>query len=478
MKKESLKIVAICIMLSLLAAAVSVYPFAKTDVIAFEVSPDYAIEGIGGNDDSVKVQNKSLPTDLYKYSWLRNLIVKEDIRTPEGIDKRSVLVPVAAYPYTYTAATFKKEVNSYVALYSQNTAYLAAHLDLQYNITIDQSELETMLNKSKVPFYVLQCMGKQDKGLSISEANYTYEKAFDLVAQKTNRFDLEDDFYADIYEYDIKLEYKRNEVYFRPIPLYPNDRSKGISVRVFLDDGTELANDYYSAVSLSGKSKEAVTLFVRYYSKDNSGKDVNISTTAYKLNFIQGTATPPGSSVSTTYDYPSSTVSNPDISSSDIMPPNGTISQLESEILGQLYTTDIHGNYVAADGNTVTSLNNDDLPDGYEYTIYRDGSVGVVPVMGTASSSETEDGSVILSGEFDPFSKTSSLTDNWETIIIVLVCIVLIVLIIALIIVVRLRKKKQEQLYMDDDMENYMQEDIEDDAKEMKDDMKDDMEDI
>lgn len=631
MKKTSFKIAAVCIVISLLAAAVAVYPFAKTDDFISDIFPNIVKAGEGGKADLVKLQDKSIT--YYRVSWLRSLIVKEDIMTAEGAAKRSTLVPVADYPYTHTSASFKKEVDSYVKLYTldenshkaaylyffkqidamgiisdpnvtdkakiqylkdegiivpdgvesdstqmlmagalyaymtndlyyvftgnpesdvvipdqtpleealliytikltgqQNTvmdftkkhfgvtkitsldeyiyytsmyalwtkglvsqnelssisedevyrrlalmeireqgitigdgasmedikmAYLAAGLSEQYNVTVDYTELKAKYNENKVPFYILQLMLKQDKGLQISETQ-KYSEAFDFVAKKTNRFKLDDDFYADIYEYDINLEYKRNQIYLRTAPLTPDSASgetnkATVKVRVFLGDGTELPYDNYCAVKLSDGVKETVTLVVKYFI---NGASVN--STTYKLNFIQGSKNSPKTSgvydmTGTVPAFANSTVSGSAFDGSGIVTSDGVVVELASEILNQMYSTDINGNYIDADGNIITSFNYETLPDGYEYTVYRDGSIGIVPVAQSTSSTEPGDGSVVVSEGDSLFGKITSLTGGWEKGVIIAALITLAGLSAALFIIIRKRKKDKTDGYDSDE---------------------------
>ncbi|OQA48066.1 MAG: hypothetical protein BWY46_01567 [Firmicutes bacterium ADurb.Bin300] len=621
MKKESFKIIAVCIILSLLAVTLSFYSFA--DVKISDIFPNIVKAGDGGTD-FIRLQNKQVR--FYRLSWLRDLIVKEDIMSVEGIAKHSTLVPLSDYPYTYTADTFKKEVNAYVKLFTvdedsqraaylfffrqldalnimsepnttdqakidylrkegilipdniepdsnqmlmvgalyaymkndlyyvltgnpesdvvipkgtpleealliyttkitgqQNTvlqfakkyfnvssfksldeyiyytslyalwtkglvstqelstitekevyrrialmeirsykisigddasdedikmAYLAAGLGEQYKVTIDYKIIKPIVSQNKMPFHILQLMAIQDKGLNISELKYTYEKAFELVTINTERFDLKNDFYADIYEYYIKLDYKRTQLFLRSIPVTPDDVANKTLVKIFLEDGTELLPNGYSTIKLSGKPKETINLFVRYLSNGNL-----ISTTVYKLNFEQGSSKAPNTpglsdiiDITTTYptypNNPTTTTTLPSFSGSGIVTSNGVVVEIASEILNQLYSTDANGNYIDADGKIITSFNYETLPDGYEYIEYPDGSIGIVPVAATMSSTQPSDGSIIVSADGESvFEKITQLTDKWDIVIIIIACAAVIGLSLTLFVVVRKRKK-------------------------------------
>ncbi len=638
MKKKSFKIIAVCIILSLLSVTISFYSFANIRIS--EIFPNIVKAGDGGSD-FIRLQNKQVR--LYRLSWLRDLIVKEDILSAEGISKQSTLIALADYPYTYTAETFKNEVNAYVKLYTvnedtkrasylfffrqldalsimsepntseqakidylrkegiqvpdniepdsnqmlmvgalysymnndlyyvltgnpesdvvipkgtpleealliytikitgqQNTvvqfakkyfnvssfksldeyiyytslyalwtkglasteelstitenevnrrialmeirsykinigdnasdedikmAYLAAGLGEQYNVNIDYRKIKPVVSQNKMPFHILQLMASQDKGLELSELKYSYEKAFELVTVNTERFDLLNDFYADIYEYYIKLDYKRTQVYLRSIPVTPNDTAGKELVKVFLEDGTELLYNGYSSINLSGKPKETINLYVKYFS---NGKP--ISTTVYKLNFEQGTLKAPNTpeltdilNITTYPNYPTDSVPTttlPSFSGSGIVTSNGVVVEIAAEILNQLYSTDANGNYIDADGNIITSFNYETLPEGYEYIEYADGSIGIIPVAATVSA-QSSDGSIIVSPDGENiFEKISQLTDKWNIIIIIIACVVLLGLCVTLFIVVKKRKKTINDLLTDDSQKNDEDDDL------------------
>ncbi len=624
MKKASLKIASVCIVLSLLSAAATVYPFAKTNDFISDIFPNIVKAGEGGKANLVKLQDKDKSVKYYRVSWLRSLIVKEDIMTAEGAALRASLVPVASYPYTYTSASFKKEVDSYVKLYTidensqkaaylyffkqidamslisdpnitdkakiqylkdegivvpdgvesdstqmlmagalyaymtndlyyvftgnpesdvvipyntpleealliytikltgqQNTvmdftkkyfgitkitsldeyifytslyalwtkglvreselssisgeevyrrltlmeireqgitisdgasmedikmAYLAAGLGKQYNVTINYTKLKAKYNENKIPFYILQLMITQDKGLYISETQYSYSEAFDFAAKKTDRFKLDNDFYADIYEYDINLDYKRSQIYLRTTPLTPDltpsaTNKTTVKVRVFLADGTELPYDDYCAVKLSDPVKETVKLVVKYFKNGTS-----LSSTTYKLNFVQGSQNPPKTAgvpdtTGAVPVFPNTTGSGNTFGDSDIATSDGSVSVFESEVLNQMYSTDINGNYVDADGNIITSFGDGTLPDGYAYTVYRDGSIGIVPAAQSTSFTEAGDGSVVVSEGGSLFGKITSFAGGWEKGVIIAAFIAMAGLLAALFIVVYKRKK-------------------------------------
>ena len=58
--------------------------------------------------------------DSPNLSWLKDLIVKENMTSVDGLSQRNTIIPKAQYPYSATAETFKEEVASYQAIYTLN----------------------------------------------------------------------------------------------------------------------------------------------------------------------------------------------------------------------------------------------------------------------------------------------------------------------------------------------------------------------
>ena len=329
------------------------------------------------------------------------------------------------------------------------SAYLSAFLGSIYSVKTNYNTMKSKESENKIPLYILELMAKEDKNHTIADST-SYTDAFNYVAQNTKRFNLDSDFYADIYEYNITLTEKRSQIFIRAIPLVTNDTSDSNNyVRLFLGDGTEIPADNYEAINLSGKAQETVSLIVKYY--NSNGKD--LTTTTYKLNFTQGSsaATSPAKTTASPKTtafpiFPTPSEFIPEITGPGIIVENSSVVQLESNILNQLYSTDTSGNYIDKDGNIITSFNYETLPDGYEYTHYRDGSIGIVKVMGTAyDTDESSDKVNITVTEENLFERIASLADDWTIIIIIAAGIVLICLSAALIVIIRNRKKLQQK---------------------------------
>ena len=100
--------------------------------------------------------------------------------------------------------------------------YLAAMLGTQYSVTIDPAAFKKALDKKTAPYYLLQRMAYEDSKVTISQKKHSYEECFKIVLQKTHRFDLEDEFYSDIFEYDIYLENIRKNISVNTNPIIKN----------------------------------------------------------------------------------------------------------------------------------------------------------------------------------------------------------------------------------------------------------------
>lgn len=164
--------------------------------------------------------------------------------------------------------------------------YLCAMIAEIYDVTIDTKSFDDAVTKDNLAFYLLQTIGKEN-GISVS-SSLSYEDAFKLVCEKTEFFNLEEgEFYADIYEYDVKLDYKRDKIWIYPETMGVTSESDGTTVSVVIN-GEKVRENYYNQVSLdSSKSQQTVTIVVEYKDKTNS-----VKSSSYKLNIFQGTETP------------------------------------------------------------------------------------------------------------------------------------------------------------------------------------------
>lgn len=188
--------------------------------------------------------------------------------------------------------------------------YLCAMMCRIYEVSINVSDFEYAVNTKNLPFYMLQLIGKQN-GVAVKDS-VTYEEAFDLVSKNTQYFDLEaGEFYADVFEYNARLKYKREKIWFYPQTLGTTSESDGTKVNVLIN-GVDVQENYYVDVALdTDLEKETVIITVEY--TDSTGT----VSSYYKINVYQG---------SETYVSAGNTISGALSSVSDV------VSQLLSEV--------------------------------------------------------------------------------------------------------------------------------------------------
>lgn len=113
--KKSAKILSFFLTVVLLITTLSTSAFAK------DFAPKFDISNPGIQTQYIYSENN--------VSWIRKLVIKEDMLSPEGIATEAVLHPVTDYPYTTDAPHFKAEVEECTKTYtldedSQRAAYL------------------------------------------------------------------------------------------------------------------------------------------------------------------------------------------------------------------------------------------------------------------------------------------------------------------------------------------------------------------
>ena len=113
--KKSAKVLSFFLTVVLLITTLSTSAFAK------DFAPKFDISNPGIQTQYIYSENN--------VSWIRKLVVKEDMLSPEGIATEAVLHPVTDYPYTTDAPHFKAEVEECTKTYtldedSQRAAYL------------------------------------------------------------------------------------------------------------------------------------------------------------------------------------------------------------------------------------------------------------------------------------------------------------------------------------------------------------------
>ncbi len=305
--------------------------------------------------------------------------------------------------------------------------YLAAMMSTQYSVTVDPAALKKALDKKTAPYYILQRMAYEDSKVTISSTKYSYEECFKLVLQKTNRFDLENEFYSDIYEYDIYLDNIRSNISVNPNPI----SKSGVSISI---NGVDVTGGSYAVVQLAGKAKETITIV----SRQATGKDVE--TSIYKVNVHQGVTAPSDSDLTgliPTLGDLNNNEEKPNGESNGLQGPPlsnvmGNLNNAASPLLDSVLTLNDKGQLVDQYGNIVSDSTYETLPAGYDYVLNNDGIISVVLTDKKTTEPTTEEIS----------DKLSEHDARKIVIIVSVVCLVLLA--VAIIIVAVISKKKQK----------------------------------
>lgn len=160
--------------------------------------------------------------------------------------------------------------------------YLCAMICKIYDVSVDYKGFDNAVKENNLAFHILQLMGKEN-GVTVKDS-LSYEDAFEVVCRNTKCFNLEEgEFYADIYEYDVQLKYKRDTIWIYPQTLGVTSESDGTKVNVFIND-KDVRENYYVDVAID-KEASIVPVIITVEYSDKTGLKTSSS---YKLNIIQG----------------------------------------------------------------------------------------------------------------------------------------------------------------------------------------------
>ena len=314
--------------------------------------------------------------------------------------------------------------------------YLSAMLGTQYSVTIDPSAFKKALDKNNAPYYILQRMAYEDSKVTISATKYTYEECFKIVLQKTHRFDLENEFYSDIYEYDIHLDNIRKNISVNTNPITKNGTTISIN-------GVDVTAGSYALVELAGKAKETITIICRNTTNKKTYQ------TIYKVNVYQGITEAPDSDLtgliptlgagtdkdeSNPSSAPSSSLSGPSVSGNLQLPAltdvYGKLNNVASPLVDNILSLNDKGQLVDQYGNIVSDSTYETLPPEYNYILNDDGIISIV-LTDKKTTEPTTEGS------------EEKITEEQARKIIIIVSICCIAgLIIAIIVVIAVSKSK------------------------------------
>ena len=262
--------------------------------------------------------------------------------------------------------------------------YLAAMLGVQYNVTLDPDSTFKANRNGTVHYYMIQRMAYEDKKITISSSKYTYEQAFDIVLKKTNRFDLDKEFYSDIYEYDLHLDHFRELIYINPTPI-----DNGFLTVTINDQKVNL--NQYAKVPLNSDPTQILLINVQY----NGDTKKN---TTYRLNVYQGTTPPDDENVTGIISNVGVDIvpnlNNTVTPSYDYLDPTISMQNVMNTQPAQILHINEQGQLVDSQGNVISDSVKESLPEGFGYILGADGivTIGKLDEITTSPDSSTQSG--------------------------------------------------------------------------------------
>ncbi len=250
--------------------------------------------------------------------------------------------------------------------------YLTAMLGTHYKVSLDPESLVKARNEQSIPYYILQRMANEDANVTISHTRYSYEQCFDLVLKKTDRFDLEKEFYSDIYEYDVFLDATRDKIYINPTSLTGNAR---VSI-----NGNDVSGGKYADIPLLAQAKQTINIECKYKLHDTT------YTSNYKVNVHQGNVAPGDSNITGIIPTYGTTTPNTTKPNAPVTNPDGSVVTTTPNVP----VTNPNGSVITnPDGSIVTTpatvpnvpVTN---PDGSVVT-NPDGSIVTTPATGNVT---------------------------------------------------------------------------------------------
>ena len=360
------------------------------------------IAALSGNDNSLTsfmirfFGTTKLGTleDYIYYTSLMSLYVNGYVSVSEvaSLERKEVFRRVAIM----TIRGYGLSIDSENATQEELTQkYLTAMLGTQYDVKLDPQSLVKAQKEQTVPYYILQRMANQDANVTISHKRYSYEECFDIVLKKTTRFDLADEFFSDVYEYNIYLEAKRSQIYVNPTPAQ--------AIATVTINGQSVQTGKYAAIELLQQAKQTITVVCTYILNEHK------ASSTYKLNIIQGTQEPEDSNItgivptySPTAEQTGAVVTGGSITLPSMPAASPLVSGVNGaamNLVGNILSVNDEGQLVDQNGNIVNYGNFQQLPDGYKYVVGDDGIIQAVLIDSTTQPEETPVGDDGLSEE-------------------------------------------------------------------------------
>ncbi len=289
--------------------------------------------------------------------------------------------------------------------------YLTAMLGSQYDVALDPSSLVKSDSNQGIAYYILQRMAREDANVTISDKKYSYQECFNIVLKKTKRFNLKEEFYSDIYEYNVYLKNNRSSINLAPTPI---NSSSAIKI-----NGEPAISGQYATVKLKNVKKQTINVVCTYTVNKKT------TTSTYKFNIHQGTTPPEDSNL--TGVVPTYTPGELNITGPSGTPIISAVNQAGANFISNVLTLNDKGQLVDQNGNIVSDGNHQALAEGYKYVLGDDGIIQVV-----FSEDETTEVS----------DNSTSKEEQTRKIIIIVALSLSIILLIALIITIIVMKKQ------------------------------------
>lgn len=143
--------------------------------------------------------------------------------------------------------------------------YLAAMMDITFDVNMDCDKLSQALDNDRVAFYVLQLIGKK-AGVTIRDS-LSYNEAFQLAAESSDIFKFDaGDFWSDVFDYKASFAYKRSSCWVCATCASNSSNDAGCTVTVTAN-GNVIPDATYTEVPLDTSYSTQTLKIVVSYSK-------------------------------------------------------------------------------------------------------------------------------------------------------------------------------------------------------------------
>ena len=351
-----------------------------------------------GNDSALSLEDYIYYTSLMAL-YTSGYVSATEITTisREEVSKRVAIMTIRNYGLA---------IDSNKASYEEiQQKYLTAMLGTHYKVSLDPEAIIRAQITQSIPFYILQSMAYQDAKVTISQTKYNFNQCFDIVLKKTNRFNLENEFYSDVHEYNIYLDHNRSEISINPTPVSASS--------IITINGQTIIGSQYNKIALKNVEHQVFNIVSRYKVKGNT------ATSTYKLNIYQGVTPGPGSNLTgviqtivsgnnnTTNGNINNTVNNGNTGSNSadnngaggnvtFTLPNASlnlpgINGQAPNLFNNILSLNDKGQLVDQNGNIVSPNTYETLPEGYKYVLGENGIIQILPISQLTTTTEADE---------------------------------------------------------------------------------------